>query len=103
MEHISASMQTMTNWTGSRHTEEAVRKEIRRRWGEQDAKEYDPRFSARTFNQWRKLGFTVKAGEKAIRSVTAIEEKDTAGNTIQRHYKQVSLFYLKQVELQNKQ
>lgn len=102
MEHISTILETLTNWRGSKHTENMVREEIKKRYGEQDAQEYDPRFSARTYNQWKKLGFKVKAGEKAIRSVTTIEQKDGSGAVIQKRYKPVFLFYVKQVELENK-
>ena len=53
-----------------------IEQQIEARWGKSEVKNYDPFHSARTFNSWVKLGFRVKKGEKALRSVTVIETKD---------------------------
>ena len=74
-----------------------VRNQISERWGEAEAERYDPYSNARTFAQWTKLGFTVKKGQKALRSVTYIDSKNERGEVI-KIPRTVSLFYQLQVE-----
>lgn len=57
MEHIKAIMEHQTPYRGSVTTADRVREEIRQRFGEEAANEYDPKFNARTFNEWRKIGY----------------------------------------------
>jgi hypothetical protein len=71
----------LAQWKGSTKTADAVRAEIARRWGE--------------------LGYRVKKGEKAIRSLTYVEGKaqDEEDEPAVRTYpKPVYLFYKTQVE-----
>lgn len=87
-----------SGYTGSTTTFELVAKEIRERWGEAEAEKYDPYTNALTFTKWAVLGFRVRKGEKAIRSITFVEVKDKDGNITKRFRKSVCLFYYLQVE-----
>jgi hypothetical protein len=106
---MTQSMQPGAHWRGSEKTADAVRDEIARRWGEAEAAQYDPTKNCFTLHTWNKLGYRVKKGEKAIRSITLVEAKDT-GNTeeqdkeggeehdVRKYPKTVYLFYKTQVE-----
>src|SRR6266571_8979964 len=93
----------VAHWKGSIQTADAVRKEIAKRYGEIEAAKYDPRTNCFTFQTWKAKGYSVKKGEKAIRSMTLIEKEDPNAEegeqTEKRTYpKTVYLFYIKQVE-----
>lgn len=88
-----------SSYTGSSQTFDMVSNQIKARWGETELKNYDPFHNTRTFRSWLSLGFRVKKGEKALRSITFVEEKDEQGNIIKRIPRAVFLFYYKQVEL----
>jgi hypothetical protein len=99
-------IQTLSHWKGSEKTAEAVREEIAKRWGEEEAAQYDPLTNCFTLKTWNKLGYRVKKGEKAIRSFTYVEAKDQDGKEetdgeeqeVQKYPKTVYLFYKTQVE-----
>lgn len=86
-----------TPFTGSEHTQAMVRNQISERWGEVEAQRYDPYQNARTFAQWLKLGYRVKKGERALRSVTYVEIKNEKGELVKIPHT-VLLFYRLQVE-----
>lgn len=99
MQHIKELLEHPTNYTGSEETKKAVREEIARRWGPDEANRYDPYSNARTFSQWTALGgYRVRKGEKAIRSFTVVEQKDESGKVIKRYKRTILLFYVKQLE-----
>ncbi len=80
-----------------------MREEIARRYGEEEAEEYDPETNCFTLPTWNKLGYVVRKGEKAIRSMTLIEKADPNAiegeeAEVQKYPKTVYLFYIKQVE-----
>ena len=97
---------TLAQWRGSAKTADAVRNEIARRWGEEEADQYDPLKNCFTLQSWNKLGYRVKKGERAIRSITYIlategqkGEDETEDTHEERTYpKPVYLFYKTQVE-----
>ena len=91
-----------SNWSGSKNTSELVRKQIAERWGEDEAKRYNPFENCLTFKQWLKNGCVVRKNEKAIRSFIVIEKKDkNTGAVIEKRLKTIYLFYEKQVEPQS--
>src|SRR5690242_2479249 len=96
-------MRQLAHWKGSDKTAEIVRKEIAKRYGEQEAQHYDPQVNCFTLPTWNKLGFRVRKGEKAIRSMTLIEKEDPNAKEgeqedVRTYPKTVYLFYIKQVE-----
>ncbi len=90
-----------SNWTGSENTSDLVRKQIAERWGEDEAKRYNPFANCFTFNGWLKNGYVVRKDEKAIRSFIVIEKKDKkTGAVVERRLKTIYLFFDVQVEPQ---
>jgi len=90
-----------SNWTGSESTSDLVRKQIAERWGEDEAKRYNPFVNCFTFNGWLKNGYVVRKDEKALRSFIIVEKKDKkTGAVVERRPKTIYLFYDKQVEPQ---
>lgn len=87
-----------TNYKGSQATKQKVENQIIQRWGEEEAKNYDPSKNCMTYKQWLDNGYKVKKGEKAIKSFTVVEKKDEDGNPEKSYIKTVNLFYIKQVE-----
>src|SRR5438270_6972459 len=94
--------QKMALWRGSENTADQVGEEIARRYGEEEAEEYDPQTNCFTLPTWNKLGYVVQKGEKAIRSMTLIEKTDPntkngEQSEVIKYPKTVYLFYIKQV------
>jgi hypothetical protein len=90
-----------SNWTGSENTSDLVRKQIAKRWGEDEAKRYNPFVNCFTFNGWLKNGYVVRKDEKALKSFIIVEKKDKkTGAVIERRPKTIYLFYERQVEPQ---
>jgi hypothetical protein len=94
----SPSSVISSNYKGSKTTFQRVQEQIRERWGDSAAEEYDPLHNCLTFKGWIAAGYVVKKGEKAIRSVTMIEKKDQKGEIVSTYPKQVFLFFRTQVE-----
>ena len=106
----STTDRPVSQWQGSTATFQAVYRQILERWGEEEAKRYDPETNCFTFNTWRAKGYFVKKGEKALRSYTFVKEQEvatdeqgsievTAGKS---HPKGVYLFFYLQVEKREK-
>ena len=90
-----------SNWTGSENTSDLVRKQIAERWGEDEAKRYNPFVNCFTFNGWLKNGYVVRKDEKAIRSFIIVEKKDKkTGAVVEKRPKTIYLFFDVQVEPQ---
>jgi hypothetical protein len=87
-----------TSYTGSEITRDMIQEQIRERYGDKEAEKYDPLVNCRTFKQWLTLGYRVRKGEKSLRSVTYVEEKDEKGNVVKKWPRTVHLFYYLQVE-----
>jgi len=85
-------------WRGSEKTYEMVREQIRERWGDECAEEFDPHTDAMPFVSWASFGFRVKKGEKAIKSITYVEVKNEKGEIEKKIRRSVNLFHRKQVE-----
>jgi hypothetical protein len=107
MTQLQQQLKTLAHWRGSAKTADAVREEIARRWGDKEAAKYDPLTNCFTIGTWNQLGYRVKKGEKAIRSITYVEGKDPAATAadadedeqdIRTYRKTVYLFYRIQVE-----
>jgi len=95
---LTALADIPSGYRGSEKTAEMVRKQIEERFGSEAADEYNPALNARTYKNWLKIGYRVKPGEKALKSVTVIEKKDAQGNIIKKYPKKVALFFHCQVE-----
>lgn len=86
-----------STWRGSEKTAENMRQQIRERFGEKAAKEYDPKIHVLTLRQWAAFNVRIRKGESALRTYTIIEdEKDVTGKTFRKslpvfHYLQTDL------------
>jgi hypothetical protein len=106
MTQLQQQLKTLAHWRGSARTADAVREEIARRWGDDEAAKYDPLTNCFTIQTWNQLGYRVKKGEKAIRSITYVEGTDQTQNAddedaeqdVRTYRKTVYLFYRTQVE-----
>ena len=106
MTQLQQQLKTVAHWRGSEKTADAVREEISRRWGDDEAANYNPLTNCFTLQTWNTLGYRVKKGEKAIRSLTYVEAKDPTADAgaeeeetdTVKYPKTVSLFYRTQVE-----
>ena len=87
----------LTTFRGSETTRALVEKQIVKRWGKEEAKNFDPYRSVRSFSSWLNLNFRVKKGEKALKSFTIVESRDEKGNAM-KIKRTCSLFYYLQVE-----
>lgn len=97
MQNIKEIEAVPSPYRGSENTAAKVKEEIARRWPGLE-KDYDPKFTTRTYREWSKIGYKVKQGEKAIKSITVIEKTDDKGKVIQTYPKVISLFHINQVE-----
>jgi len=88
----------VSNWTGSETTKTMIEQQIRERWGESELKNYNPMHSARTFQGWLNLGYRVKKGERALKSITYVEGKDEEGNITRRMRRPCNIYYFRQVQ-----
>lgn len=95
-------MTIQSTWTGSSDTSELVKKQIFDRWGDEEAKRYNPNVNCLTFGQWKRYGYNIKKGEKALRSYTFVEAKDKKTKEIRKIRKTICLFCERQVEPQGK-
>ena len=86
-------------YRGSENTAKMVRDEIRKRWGDKAAEEYNPYFTTRTYRDWSKLSYRPRRGERAIKSIVLVPaEEDEQGNVTKTYPKVINLFHINQVE-----
>lgn len=57
------------------NTADSVREQIKQRFGEKEAQEYDPKKNCFTAKGWIQRGFIVKKGERGLLSYTIIEKE----------------------------
>ena len=89
----------VSTYAGSKKTLEAVIQEIKQHpeLGPKYAKNFDPFHDAMTFSAWRRQGYTVSKGAKAIKSITFIEAVDPDTGEKRMMRKSVNLFHRTQV------
>ena len=74
-----------------------VREQIRERWGDELANEFNPHVDAMPLFSWTAYGYRVRKGEKALKSVTFVEQKNEAGEIVNKIRRSVNLFHHCQV------
>lgn len=75
-----------------------VRDQIRERYGNECADKFDARADAMPLLSWAAYGYRVRKGERALKSVTFVEKKDSTGE-IKKIRRIVNIFHRRQVEL----
>ncbi len=93
----------VSNYQGSEKTREAVALQIEERWGKSELRNYDPEKSALPYTRWLSLGYRVKKGERALKSITLVEKRDPNGVVISKYPRTINLFYYRSVEPINTQ
>lgn len=86
-------------WRGSEKTAELMREQIRERFGDKEAKVYDPKRHVMSLRHWGRFGVKIRAGESALRTYTIIEndhEEEGEQKSVRRsipvfHYLQTDL------------
>ena len=89
----------VSTYMGSEKTVEAVKNAISQhpQLGPKYVKDFDPYHSTLTFSAWRRQGYTVNKGAKAIKSYTIIESKDPETGEKKMVRRSVLLFHETQV------
>ena len=85
-------------WRGSEKTYEMVQEQLREKYGDEVADDFDATKDAMPFVSWLSYGFRVRKGEKALRSITYVEVKNDKGEIERKIKRNVFLFHRKQVE-----
>ena len=85
-------------YRGSEKTYEMVREQLRERYGDKCANEYDPHCDCAPFSTWASAGFRIKRGEHALKSVTYVEVLNNKGELEKKIRRNINLFHKKQVE-----
>ena len=85
-------------YRGSEKTYEDVKNQIAERWGEEAAEEFDPYTDAMPFSSWTEYGYTVRKGEKALKSTTVVDVIDKETKAVRKVKRVVNLFHKRQVE-----
>lgn len=84
-------------YRGSEKTYEMVKEQIRERYGDECAEEFDPVHDAMPYTSWLAAGFQVRKFQKALKSITFIPAKDEKGEE-KMIRRTVNLFHKRQVE-----
>ena len=85
-------------YTGSASTKALMEKAIEEKYGRAELKNLDCYHNMRTFTDWARLGWKVRKGEKAFKSIVVREIKDKDGDVIKKISRPCFLFYYRQVE-----
>ena len=87
-----------STWRGSERTAEQMREQVKERFGEKVAKEYDPVRHVMTLRQWGRFGIRVRSGESALKTYTVIETDEETGE-VKRVRRSLPVFHYLQTDL----
>jgi hypothetical protein len=90
--------EVVSPWRGSEQTADAVREQIRQRWGDEVADEFDATHDAMPLVSWAAYGYKVRKGSKALKSVTYVDVKDDEGKVERKIRRSINLFHKRDVE-----
>ncbi len=85
-------------YRGSETTYEMVKEQIAERWGEDVAEAFDPKCDAMPYTAWAEYGYTVRKGEKALKSITFLEVVDKETKIVRKVKRCINLFHRRQVD-----
>ncbi|HEY4506306.1 MAG TPA: hypothetical protein VJJ24_02580 [Candidatus Paceibacterota bacterium] len=85
-------------WRGSEKSEADVRKQIREKYGDECADEFQASTDAMPYRSWASYNFRVKRGERALKSITILEIRNEKDEVVRKVKRTVNLFHRKQVE-----
>ena len=84
-------------WANSESSYNLVVEQIKERWGEEQLKLHNPKHSCHTFQKWLKHGYSIKKGEKAIKTYSVADIVNESEQTIATISIPVNLFHRMQV------
>lgn len=87
----------MSPYKGSEATYLDVKEQIRARWGDDLAEDFDPYHDAMPLVSWTAYGYRVRKGEKALKSITFLEVKNEKGEVVRKVRRAINLFHHCQV------
>lgn len=87
-----------STWRGSEKTAEQMRQQVKERFGDKAAKEYDAKRHVMSLKQWGRFGIKIKAGETALKTYTVIENDDETGEA-KRVRRSIPVFHYLQTDL----
>ncbi len=85
-------------WRGSERTFQMVQDQLRERYGDEVADEFDATCDAMPLVSWAAYGYRVRKGEKALKSITYVEIKNEKDEVIKKIKRTVNLFHRRQVQ-----
>ena len=85
-------------YRGSEATYEMVKEQLRQRYGDKCANEFDAYTDAMPLISWASYGYRVRKNEKALKSVTYLEVKNDRGEIEKKIRRVVNLFHKNQVQ-----
>ena len=85
-------------YRGSEKTYEDVKEQLRERYGDDVAEEYDPHTDCMPFSSWLAQGYAVRKGARALKSITILEVKDDNDKVVKKICRTVNLFHKSQVQ-----
>lgn len=85
-------------WRGSEKTLELVREQLRERYNDDVADEFDAAKDAMPFSCWLSYGYRVRKGEHALKTITFVEVLNNKGEVEKKIKRTCNLFHRKQVE-----
>src|SRR3989344_8447109 len=85
-------------WRGSEASEEAVRMQLRAKYGDECADSFRASADAMPFLSWASYGYKVRKGEHSLKTFTVVEIKNDKDEVIRKIRRNVNLFHKLQVE-----
>ncbi len=85
-------------WKGSEKTFEMVQDQLRERYGDDVAEEFNAETDAMPFASWLSYGYRVRKGEHSLKSITYVEVKNDNGEVEKKIRRTCNLFHKNQVE-----
>lgn len=77
---------------------EMVKEQVRERWGDKCAEEFNAHTDAMPYSFWAAYNYRVIKGQRALKSITFVEVKDGLGHVVRKIRRSVNLFHRNQVE-----
>lgn len=85
-------------WRNSEKTEKVVREQLRARYGDDVADEFDASKDAMPYASWLFFGYKVRPKERSLKSITYVDVKNEKGEVEKKIRRTCNLFHRLQVE-----
>ena len=85
-------------YKGSEKTYEMVQEQLRERYGDDVADNYNAYTDVAPFSTWASANYRIRKGEHALKSITFVEVLNAKGEVEKKIRRTCNLFHRKQVE-----